>query len=453
MENLMKPMGARALALAGLIVTGWVPAATLTLDISDLRSAQGRVMVTLCGDANAPFPGGCSAYNASVAAKQGTMAVRIENMKPGRYAIQAFHDENGNFRPDIPGEGFAFGNDMPWPPAFDKASVQVQGDARTSLKMNYMMAGGSPSAPVAAVASKGAAAPQGVTRIDLRADGLYGELYVQQDARQAPALLLIGGSEGGIDTISQMATSFAQQGYAALALAYWNAPGLPGSLENIPLEYFDRAIAWLQEQPQVRRGTLGMLGWSRGAEAALLVASRNPAISAVVAVAPSGVVWQGLNFNSSGSHQPAWTARGRALPCIVPDATHYRPGQPLAQMFIASMPAVNSRADAVIQVENIRGGVLLISGGDDHIWPSTRFADRIAGRLQALGFKGDVVQLDYPAAGHVVFVGDPQGAMARSSSADNAMMGGTPQANAAAWADGWPRTLAFLKKNVNGESP
>jgi len=450
MERAMKRAGARAIALAGLIVAGWVPAATLTLDVSNLRSSQGRVMVSLCDDAKAPFPGACRAYSAMDAAKQGTLSLRIENMKPGRYAIQAFHDENGNFRPDIPGEGFAFGNDTAYPPAFDAASVQVQGDAHATIRMDYAMAGGARAA--APVASRGAAAPQGVARIDVRADGLYGELYVPEKSGPAPAMLLIGGSEGGIDVISQMATTFAQRGYATLALAYWNAPGLPQSLEEIPLEYFDRAITWLQGQPQVRRGTVGMLGWSRGAEAALLVASRNPAISAVVAVAPSGVVWQGLNYSARGAYKPAWTVQGKPLPSLVPDSTNYRPGQPLAQMFLASIAAVNARPDTAIPVEKIRGGVLLITGGDDHIQPSTRFADRIAGRLQALGFKGDVMQLDYPAAGHAVFVGDPEGLMARSSSADNPMMGGTPEANAAAWADNWPRTLAFLQKNLNQEA-
>jgi len=451
MDKLTRRAGARALAMGGLIVAGWVPAATLTLDISNLRSAQGRVMVSLCSDASAPLPGGCSDYNASVAARQGEMAVRIDDMKPGRYAIQSFHDENGNFRPDIPGEGFAFGNDTAWPPSFSAASLEVQGDTRSSLKMNYSAVPGGRAGPAAP--SQDAPAPQGVTRTDLRADGLYGEFYAPAQGGPAPALLLIGGSEGGVDTISQMATTFAQQGYATLALAYWNAPGLPPSLENIPLEYFDRAITWLQAQPQVRPGGVGMLGWSRGAEAALLVASRNPAIHAVIAVAPSGVVWQGLNFNAAGASKPAWTVKAAPLPSIVPDASHYRPDQPLARMFTASIDAVNVRADAIIPVEKIHGSVLLISGGDDHIWPSMRFADRIAARLQALAFKGEVVQLDYPDAGHAVFVGDPKGPMARAFSGDNAMMGGTPQANMAAWADGWSHTLVFLQKQLNGEHP
>src|SRR5689334_5447262 len=124
MDRMMRRTGARAAALAGLIVAGWVPAATLTLDISGVRSADGLVVVSVCDEPRAPIPGGCATYKSAVAASQGTVAVRIDDMKPGRYAIQAYHDENGNSRADIPGEGFVFGNDTPWPPAFEPASVQ-----------------------------------------------------------------------------------------------------------------------------------------------------------------------------------------------------------------------------------------------------------------------------------------------------------------------------------------
>jgi hypothetical protein len=50
MEKLTRRAGARAVAVSGLIVAGWVPAATLTLDISHLHAAQGGVTVPQCGD-------------------------------------------------------------------------------------------------------------------------------------------------------------------------------------------------------------------------------------------------------------------------------------------------------------------------------------------------------------------------------------------------------------------
>jgi uncharacterized protein len=444
-----------AIAIVGLMAAAQLPAATLTLEVTDVHSAQGRVMVTVCGDASASLPGACSSNNhsAMVAAKQGQLSLRFENVAPGRYAIQAFHDENANFRPDMPAEGFAFGNNAAMPITFNDAAVQVDGDTHASVKMTYMAMPNTAAATAqfSAATLQGAAPPEGVSRIDLRQDGLHGEFYAPHGAKSKPALLLIGGSEGGVEAISQMATSFAKAGYPTLALAYWNLPGLPPTLENIPLEYFDKAIAWLKRQPQVAPHAIGMLGWSRGAEAALLVSSRNPTIGLTIAVAPSGVVWQGLNFANMGHTQPAWTVNGKPLPSVLPEGKGYRPDQALAQMFTAAFETMEARPDAAIPVERIRGDVLLISGGQDRIWPSTRFADRIVARLQALNFKGTVLHLDYPDAGHGLFVGEPDGPMVRSVDMANAMMGGTQEANAKARADSWRRTLAFLQAHLDGE--
>src|SRR5690606_3733576 len=105
-----------------------------------------------------------------------------------------------------------------------------------------------------------------------------------------------------------------------------------------------------------------------------------------------------------------------------------------------------------IPVERVRGGILLISGGRDAVWPAARFADHLAGRLQALDHGGRFTHLHYPDAGHAVLVGDPEGPMARAVGAAHPAMGGTPAANIAAWQDSWPRTLSFLHREL-GETP
>jgi pimeloyl-ACP methyl ester carboxylesterase len=138
---------------------------------------------------------------------------------------------------------------------------------------------------------------------------------------------------------------------------------------------------------------------------------------------------------------------GQGLPFVAPDATAYRPGQPLRPLFDNRLPEADRRAEVAIPVERIGGDVLLISGGDDKVWPATPFAERIVARLQAAGFRHRIEHLSYPAAGHLVFVGDPAGPMAGfARSASTVAMGGDAGANASAWADNWPRTLAFLQQ-------
>jgi hypothetical protein len=64
-------------------------------------------------------------------------------------------------------------------------------------------------------------------------------------AARRPAVLIFGGSEGGL-AVADLARLLASHGYPALALAYFHAPGLPADLARIPLEYFARAARWLR---------------------------------------------------------------------------------------------------------------------------------------------------------------------------------------------------------------
>src|SRR5436190_8911503 len=124
--------------------------------------------------------------------------------------------------------------------------------------------------------------------------GIVGEFHAAGPGRR-PAMLVLGGSEGGLTSGAAGARLLAAQGYSALGLAYFQAPGLPSTLENIPLEYFMRAIDWLAQQPSVDPRRIGVLGGSKGAEMALLLASRDRRLKAVVAAAPSSVVWAGVD--------------------------------------------------------------------------------------------------------------------------------------------------------------
>lgn len=275
--------------------------------------------------------------------------------------------------------------------------------------------------------------PVGVTKTDLRENGLYGELYVPAHAGPSPLLIAIGGSEGGLDIMSSYAAPFAQHGYAVLALAWWKEPGLPQSLENVPLEYFDHAITWAKARQEIAPGRIAMLGWSRGAEAALLTASRNPDVRAVVGVAPTNLIWSGLNFANPSDSKPAWTVAGSPLPYVTP--VRYRPGTPMAEMFTSALAATDARPDTVIPVENIKGPILLLSGSDDRLWPSNLMAERIIDRLRARHSSFAFEHKNYEGAGHSIFAGDPAVPGRGDSATIDAFMGGSAEANHAARAD------------------
>src|SRR5206468_319668 len=110
--------------------------------------------------------------------------------------------------------------------------------------------------------------------------------------REKRALVLVGGSEGGLSAyVSAIAVHLAAHGYPVLALAYFGSPGLPATLARIPLEYFARGLHWLGERPEVDAHRIDAFGISRGSEAAQLVAIHWPSVvHGVVLGVPSDTV-------------------------------------------------------------------------------------------------------------------------------------------------------------------
>lgn len=250
--------------------------------------------------------------------------------------------------------------------------------------------------------------------------GLVGELYVPPGEGRHPAVLVVTGSGGGIPPAAGQAGGLASRGYVVLALAYFGTRGLPSSLSYIPLEYFATALDWLSAQPAVDPERIGILGISRGAELALLLASSIPRLHAVVAYMPSSVVISGC---CSGRGEPAWTVGGRPVA--------YR---------------------AAIRVEQINGAVLLISGKEDEVWPSDGSSVEIMDRLRRNHFAHAFQHLSYDHAGHGI--GRPYESTVDVNNVRHPLtgrlmrLGGTPAGTARARADSWPKVLAFLDENL-----
>jgi uncharacterized protein len=92
-------------------------------------------------------------------------------------------------------------------------------------------------------------APPGETGRRITEDGLLANYF---PARGAPAVLLLGGSVGGLSPeMNNAAKALQTEGFSALHLSYFRGPEQNARLELIPLEYFATALAWLRRQPEV----------------------------------------------------------------------------------------------------------------------------------------------------------------------------------------------------------
>jgi dienelactone hydrolase len=295
----------------------------------------------------------------------------------------------------------------------------------------------------------------GVHRVPVAEHGLVGVLYDPGDGRPHPGLILLGGSEGGFNELE--AAMFASRGFTALSLAYFGAGRLPLTLQRIPVEYFGRAIEWMRRRPEVNRGFVGICGVSRGAEAALITASTYP-VDAVIARSPSHVRWEGVTAHHLPGG-PAWTLGGKPLsyvPNYIPFdfAVSYLwntvTGKPVRQtpLFLADLTHCRDTASAAIPVERIAGPVLLLSGQDDQIWPSSLMAARLMERRGQGRRAHRDENTTYDGAGHWL----PMAYVPTRGSRQNMSLaiGGTPEGAARAQADAWPRILRFLAEADGG---
>jgi dienelactone hydrolase len=290
------------------------------------------------------------------------------------------------------------------------------------------------------------------TFVEIREQGLIGRLYAPGGRR--PAVIVLGGSNGGI--APAYAPTLAAHGFTTFSLAYFQAPGLPPDLVEIPLEYFGRALDWLRRRPEVDPERIAVLGLSRGGELALLLGTEFDVVRAVVAFSPSSVVWEGAirdparqGLAAVRADRSAWSREGRPLPYarkrITPELEQkIAAGERFAVIEYHSPEAVSAAPpESFIPIERSRASMLLISGRADRMWPSAAMAEQVVARRRAAKDAAPIEHRAYDEASHVLHDAwlPPQ---------YGGTMGGTAAGTIHAYEDYWPRVIDFLRRALRG---
>lgn len=306
-------------------------------------------------------------------------------------------------------------------------------------------------------------AADGVTRREVRDQGLVGTLFLPPGPGPHPAVMVLNGSGGGLN--EPRAALYASHGYAALALAYFKAPGLPDYISDTPLEIFETGLAWLRSHVEPRDGFIALSGQSRGGELVLLLGAMFAAeVAAVIGYVPGAVVHSAQNacdprLGPDSRNGPAWRYRGQALPHLwknnrtaswAPWDNGPEPRRH-ANALLTALQDSEAVERARIPVERIRGPVLLLSASDDGSWPSSRYSRMVTERLAQHGHPHAVQHFDFEGAGHSIvfpYVPTTQGVYAHPVSKRLSTTGGSPAPNA--WADeaSWTAVLRFLEQAV-----
>ncbi|WP_435178261.1 acyl-CoA thioester hydrolase/BAAT C-terminal domain-containing protein [Halorussus sp. AFM4] len=297
----------------------------------------------------------------------------------------------------------------------------------------------------------------GVTRRTVESDGLVGWLYRPPGDGPRPGVLVLHGSQAVVP--HRLSRQLATYGYATLALQYVGADGLPASVDDVPLEYFGRAVRWLADRDGVRDDRTGFVGFSRGVEAALLAAADFPGEAVAVGYSGSGVCGPGVNeaANAVTDWGSAWTRDGDPVAgadAVRPVFRAVRALRYSCETPDCALAAVRERVEAstlrraAIPVEEIDGPVLLLAGANDATWPAPVLSALAVDRLRRRGHGAPYQLRTYDGAGHVFYLpyysyaGDLTGPA----------YGGSPAANAFAAADSWPTVLRYLRAGLRTEA-
>jgi len=230
-----------------------------------------------------------------------------------------------------------------------------------------------------------------VERREISDGNIRGTLFLPKGSRRFPGVIDMFGSHGGL--LEFRAAILASHGFAVLALAFYDYKDLPTSIKNLDLEYFMEAVQWLASHECVYQNGIGIIGVSYGGQVALQLAAECPMIVATVAISSPNVMLTPVKY------------QGKSI------GLQWEPG-PNEVTFVDERTVVLRDSYALdsddfkqieIQVEKIKGKVLLICGNEDLCISSSDMAARMQNRLEPHK-RSSVKILDYPGTGHLIEV-------------------------------------------------
>lgn len=247
---------------------------------------------------------------------------------------------------------------------------------------------------------------------------------------------MLAGSSGRV--ARERAALLARHGALAASMQWFGGPGMQPGPWEVPIESFMSALDVLE--PEVDR--LAIVGVSFGAEAALVTGMLDERADRVAAFAPSSVVWAAYD-EVNEQRTSKWTHRQELLPClpVVRPETKPTDGPPSHRAtYEHSLAVADARQidRATISVERIRH-VLLVSGGDDQVWPASTFAQAIIRRRRAHGL--DTTHVSLQDAGHRTLLPTEH----PPTGGRNMLRGGTPATDAELGRLAWPHVCELLK--------
>jgi dienelactone hydrolase len=244
------------------------------------------------------------------------------------------------------------------------------------------------------------------------------KLFRVDDGRRHLSLILLHGSQGGSDPeFAWYAQLWAKLGYSVLAYCYFDCdrkPGaLPASLKTVETSGVLEAVAWLRQQP-FNNGNVAVLGFSMGAELALIVGSLEDKRAPDALIAHSPGEFFDPPFNPNWVKPSCWTCIGHCKTAAprAPDPNfawhpYCGPDTPDTLDYARSgwlVHGMSVPSGTRIPIEKFDGPILLIQGENDTAWHGRGQTHDIEESLKKSG--KSPTSYYFPGAGHD-FAGTP----------------------------------------------
>ena len=246
---------------------------------------------------------------------------------------------------------------------------------------------------------------------NMKEHGFVGHL-AEPDGGSDRAVIVIMGGEQSILPGIKFAERFADYGITGLSVSLFGAPGLPDSPDQIPVDMFIPAAAYLRNVKKINR--ISVYGQSMGSIFAVLATQYIGGFENLIMVSPTHVPFEGtLKDKKTMTGRSVATWKGEDVPFVKADfatvkATKYYP-HPDAKCKVLGMWIAYHEAyqygialeAAKLSVEKSGARVLLIAGDEDEAWPSEYSVRQIESNLKAAGYDKDVKVIVYPHGSHL----------------------------------------------------
>ncbi len=214
----------------------------------------------------------------------------------------------------------------------------------------------------------------------------YSFIFKPNDNKPHPGIVILHGSEGGVmRAIIPHAMVLAASGFSVMTLCWHDCKRSPYTdaqipIENVDLEKTVAAMKWLKESDYVGKNQkLGLYGFSRGAEHALIIGSLQEQIDvpidAIAVHAPADVIIG--SFSWSWIDNRCWVCTPEDKACH-DDLKNWNPScgkiygdhQSIDDLRVWRWQGKYLPLDERIQIEKFTNPIMITCGDKDTVWPS-----------------------------------------------------------------------------------